>query len=425
MSYPDSVRYLYSLGNELKPGAKWGLGRMQTLLAALGNPENGQRLVHVAGTNGKGSTCAMIASILRHAGFTTGLYTSPHLIEPTERIQIDGEPVTHEAFVRAFEVVHSCAEKLLREDRVDAHPSYFETVTAMALVTFRGRCDVSVIEVGLGGRLDATNVIAPELCVITPVAYDHESFLGNTLESIAAEKAGIIKAGVPLVLSRQLPAADAVISDRAREIRSRIVRTEDARVSHVISDPYGSSFLLDEVSYECPLPGKHQIENATASILACRELDVPAEAIQAGLRDARWPGRLEFISHGPDFVLDGAHNPAAAAALAEYIREFWTGRPVWLVYGAMRDKAIDEVTATLFPLAERLIVTTPNFPRALRPEAILEMAPHPNATLTHTIAEAMDIARTAPQNAIVFFTGSLFVVGEARALSLGKEYPVS
>ncbi|HEX3681837.1 MAG TPA: folylpolyglutamate synthase/dihydrofolate synthase family protein [Bryobacteraceae bacterium] len=425
MSYPDSVRYLYSLGNELKTGTKWGLGRMKTLLAALGNPEGEQRLVHVAGTNGKGSTCAMIASILRHAGFTTGLYTSPHLIEPTERIQIDGVPVTHEAFVRAFEVVHSCAEKLLREHRVDAHPSYFETVTAMAFVIFRDRCDIGVIEVGLGGRLDATNVIAPEVCVITPVAYDHESFLGNTLESIAAEKAGIMKAGVPLVLSRQLPAADTVVSERARELGSRIVRSDDARVSHVISDPYGSSFLLDEVSYECALPGKHQIENATASILACRELDIPPEAIQVGLRAARWPGRLEFISHRPDFVLDGAHNPAAAAALAEYIREFWAERPVWLVYGAMRDKAIDEVTAQLFPLAERLIVTAPNFPRALRPEAILELAPHPNARLTHTIAEALDIARAAPQNAVVFFTGSLFVVGEARALLLGKAYPVS
>src|SRR6185437_12347558 len=184
MSYPDSVRYLYSLGNELKVGAKFGLERMRALLDRLGNPQGGQRFIHVAGTNGKGSTCAMIANTLRHAGLRTGLYTSPHLIEPTERIQINGEPITRAEFAKAFEIVHAAAEALLADERIDAHPSYFETVTAMALVTFRGRCDISVMEVGLGGRLDATNVILPELCVITPVSFDHESFLGNTLESI-------------------------------------------------------------------------------------------------------------------------------------------------------------------------------------------------------------------------------------------------
>jgi dihydrofolate synthase / folylpolyglutamate synthase len=201
MSYPDSVRYLYSLGNELKVGAKFGLERLQTLLAELGSPERGQRFIHVAGTNGKGSTCAMIANMLNEAGFRTGLYTSPHLIEPTERIQISGNPLTEAEFVRAFDTVHDAAEELLGSERLDAHPSYFETVTAMALLTFRERCDISVMEVGLGGRLDATNVIAPELCVITPVAYDHEAFLGNTLESIAYEKAGILKPGVPAVVA--------------------------------------------------------------------------------------------------------------------------------------------------------------------------------------------------------------------------------
>ncbi len=425
MSYPDSVRYLYSLGNELKPGAKWGLERMQTLLAGLGNPELYQRFVHVAGTNGKGSTCAMVASVLQRAGLHTGLYTSPHLIEPTERIQIDGLPVTRAEFVQAFEMVHEGAEKLLREERLDAHPSYFETVTAMALVLFKQRCDVGVIEVGLGGRLDATNVICPELCIITPIAYDHESFLGNTLEAIAGEKAGIVKAGVPVVLAKQLPAADAVLAARARELGSRLIRIEDAHVTGIELTPFGSSFSLDGLVYDCPLPGKHQVENATAAILAGREFGIATNAIRAGLRETSWPGRLEFISRRPDFVLDGAHNPAAAAALADYIHEFCLGRPVWLVYGAMRDKAIEEVTAQLFPLAARVIVTAPNFPRALRPEAILEIAPHPNASVTNTIAKAIDIVRTAPGEAIVFFTGSLFVVGEARALLLGRNYPVS
>ncbi len=229
MSYPDSVRYLYSLGNELKAGAKWGLERMQTLLAALGNPERGQRFVHVAGTNGKGSTSAMLANILRHSRLNTGLYTSPHLVEPTERIQVNGAAVTPDDFARAFETVRGVSEELLRSDRMDAHPSYFETVTAMALLVFRERCEVSVIEVGLGGRLDATNVIAPELCILTQIAFDHESFLGNTLESIAAEKAGILKPGVAAVVAKQSPAAEAVIVKRAAELDSKLIRTESAR----------------------------------------------------------------------------------------------------------------------------------------------------------------------------------------------------
>jgi dihydrofolate synthase/folylpolyglutamate synthase len=416
MSYPDSVQYLYSLGNELKPGAKFSLEPMRTLLAGLGNPESKQRFIHVAGTNGKGSTCATIASILRQAGFRTGLYTSPHLIEPTERIQIDGQAVSHERFAAAFETVHACAERLIASERLDAHPSYFETVTAMALLLFRESCEIAVLEVGLGGRLDATNVVSPELCVITPVAYDHEAFLGNTLESIASEKAGILKPGVPVVLSPQLPAAETTIVARARELGCEIVRSADHPISDIRTTPRDSEFRVAGRSYRCVLPGRHQIENARTAILACQRLNIPEQSIEAGLNAVVWPGRLEYVSQSPDFVLDGAHNPAGAAALASYIREFCAYRPVWLVYGAMRDKAIEEVTQQLFPLAARLIVTAPNFPRALRPEAILEVTSHPNAHIAPSVAEAIEIARAAPSDAVVFFTGSLFLVGEARAL---------
>jgi dihydrofolate synthase/folylpolyglutamate synthase len=419
VSYPDSVRYLYALGNELKVGAKWGLERMNALLGALGNPERDRRFIHVAGTNGKGSTCAMIASVVQQAGLRTGLNTSPHLIEPTERIQIDGRPVSRDEFARAFEVVHAAAEKLVEEGRIDAHPSYFETVTAMALVVFADACDVSVVEVGLGGRLDATNVIAPAVTVITQVAFDHESFLGNTIESIASEKAGIVKRGVPLVLSRQSPVAETVIEDRARELESKVVRTASAVVGDIIATAYGSTFSVDGCRYECALPGRHQIENAVAAILACREFGNAPAAIQAGLARARWPGRLEYVSRDPDVVLDGAHNPAGAQALASYIREFCADRPVWIVYGAMRDKAIDEVASQLFPLAHRLILTAPNFPRALRPETVLAAYDHRDAVLTSTVPEAIVVARSAPANAVVFFTGSLYLVGEARALLVG------
>ncbi len=420
MSYPDSVRYLYSLGNELKTGARFGLERMQILLASLGNPERGQRFVHVAGTNGKGSSSAMIAGMLRKANLRTGLYTSPHLIEPTERIQIDGMDIDTAEFTASFQTVHEAAEKLLLEGQIDAHPSYFETITAMAFLIFRTRADISVLEVGLGGRLDATNVVMPELCVITPVSYDHESFLGNSLESIASEKAGILKPGVPLVMGLQPAAAENVITGRARELGCTISSVDGASIGNLHCTASGSSFTFQGLTYECPLAGRHQIENAATAILACQKLDLPEAAISEGLRQTRWPGRLEFISRDPDFVLDGAHNPAGARALAAYIREFHSGRPVWLVYGAMRDKAIEEVTEQLFPLAQQLILTAPDFPRALRPKAILEVASYPGAILTETVSQAIEAAHQAPRDAIVFFTGSLYLVGEARKLLLNK-----
>lgn len=408
-AYPDSVQFLYSLGNELKIGAKWGLENMRALLEALGHPEHGQRFVHVAGTNGKGSTCAMVASVLRQAGLRTGLYTSPHLVEPTERIAVNGYAITAGEFVESFDRVHAAA------DRFENHPSYFETVTAMALLVFRERCDVSVIEVGLGGRLDATNVIDPEVCAITPVSFDHESFLGGTIEEIAWEKAGILKPGVPVVMAGQTAAGERVITERARELGCPLSRANGTLIQNR-ADVYGSKFSIDGIEYECPLPGRHQIENAVTAILVSRTMGIDTAAIQEGLKRAVWPGRLEFISRRPDFALDGAHNPAGAKALAAYIREFWAAKPVWIVYGAMRDKAIDEVTSEIFPLAERVILTAPDFPRALRPEAILEVTMHANATIAPTIAEAISVAREAPEDGVVFFTGSLFVVGEARKL---------
>ncbi len=416
MSYPDSVRYLYSLGNELKAGAKLGLERMQALLNGLGNPEQAQRFIHVAGTNGKGSTCAMIASALKSAGLRTGLYTSPHLATPTERIQIDGYPISESKFVELFEIVHRRAEAMLDAGELDAHPSYFETVTAMAFLAFQDQTDAVVLEVGLGGRLDATNVVTPSLCVITPVDYDHEVFLGNTLVSIASEKAGILKPGIPVVVGRQHPAAEQVILLRAAELGCKVVSAQDHKIRDLSLSPYGSSFCFDGNRFDCPLPGRHQTDNALNAILACREFDISLGAVAAGLARTRWPGRLEFVSRRPDFVLDGAHNPSGARALASYIREFHKDRPVWLVYGAMRDKAIEEVASQLFPLSSKVIVTAPNFPRALRPEAILGMTDHPNAITAATIEEAIELAWQAPGDAIVFFTGSLFVVGEARAL---------
>jgi dihydrofolate synthase/folylpolyglutamate synthase len=286
----------------------------------------------------------------------------------------------------------------------------------MGLLAFRRACEISVMEVGLGGRLDATNVIQPDLCIVTPVAFDHEAFLGNTLTAIAAEKAGILKPNIPLVLARQVPEAESVILDRARELNCPVIRTLDAHVAVTAISRFASQFEHAGVLYDCPLAGAHQVENAIAAILAARALGIDSLAMQRGIQNVRWPGRLEYVARNPDFILDGAHNPAGARALATYIRDLFGDQSIWIVYGAMRDKAIDEVAAQLFPLADRLIVTAPDFPRALRPEAILELYPHPNAVATRNLPDAIALARGAPPETAVFFTGSLYLVGEARRL---------
>ena len=417
MNYPDSVRFLYSLGNEVKT-AKLGLERISVLLDALGNPQRAFRIVHVAGTNGKGSTCAMIESGLRAAGFRTGLFTSPHLIQPAERIQTGGQPVSAERFAAAFDQVHACAEMLLRQERIDLHPTYFESVTAMAAVVFR-ECGVelAVLEVGLGGRLDATNVVAPDLAVVTPVDFDHEAYLGNSLESIAGEKAGILKKGAPAVFARQRPEAEQVMSARARELGIAVTHSSAIAVSDVKLHARGSDFAWDALAIHCPLAGEHQVENARTAIAALRVLGIAPEVIQQGIAQTTWPGRLERVAVNPEIILDGAHNPASAQVLAGYLDRFYDPRRVWLIYGTMRDKAVEELTAILFPRAAHVIVTAPDQARALRPESIREMAHRDDVRVAANIREALAVARgaAAPGDAI-FVTGSLFLVGEARAL---------
>jgi len=401
LTYPESVRFLYALGNEIKT-AKLGLDRIRKVLAALDDPQRMFRVIHVAGTNGKGSTCAMIDAGLRAAGIRTGLFTSPHLVEPTERIQIDGVAVTREQFQRAFQVVHDAAEQL----DLDCHPTYFETVTAMAFWLFRElRVDTAVVEVGLGGRLDATNVVEPALTAITPIDFDHEIYLGHTIEAIAAEKAGILKPGVPAVFARQRPEAAAVLDRRAAELGIHVRRAEDFLVRDLEIDARGSRFS----GIYCPLPGEHQVDNAITTALALAELGVSPQ----GIADARWPGRLEHIAPNPDIILDGAHNPAGAVALARYLERFYADRKLWLIYGAMRDKAVEEIAGILFPLASELIFTAPNYSRALRPEALIEIAGR--GETGESVHQALDMARSrATAEDVIVVTGSLFLVGEAR-----------
>lgn len=423
MNYPDSVHFLYALGNEIKT-AKFGLDRIRTVLSAMDDPQDSLRFVHVAGTNGKGSTCAMIEAALREDGRRTGLFTSPHLSEPTERIRIDGHPVSAEQFATSFDRVHAAVEKLLDTGQVDLHTTYFETVTAMALDIFaQERVDIVVLEVGLGGRLDATNVVHPDLCVITSIDFDHEAFLGKSLESIAGEKAGILKAGVPAVFSRQRPEAGAVIDRRAAELSIPVARTEGWSIRELAVDARGSRFHLSgerEFEVACPLPGEHQVENAVTAVVALTRLGVSGTSIQKGIAQVQWPGRLEHISERPEIILDGAHNPAGARALAAYIERFYRGRRVRLIYGAMRDKAVEEIGGVLFPLAEQVIVTAPRQSRALAPEAMREIAGHPGIQTAPGIEEALALVKDAGPEDAIFITGSLFLVAEARDLLLNR-----
>jgi len=406
MKYADSVQYLYSLGNEVLT-AKLGLDRISALLEALGNPHRACRWIHVAGTNGKGSTSAMLEAGLRAAGVRTGLYTSPHLVEPTERIQIGGHPVSQEQFAGAFERVHETAGQMLASGALDMHPTYFETVTAMAFLLFAAeKVHTAVLEVGLGGRLDATNVVTPALCAITPIDFDHQIFLGDTIQQIAAEKDGILKPGVPAVFAEQRPEAEAVLRAHAR---GPYTFSRDWAVTDLAIDSRGSRFRLRGVPIACPLAGEHQVENARVAAIALTELGVSPEGIAA----THWPGRLEHVSEEPEILIDGAHNPAGVRALVNYIRRFYLGqRRIWIVYGALRDKAVAEMASMLFPLADRLILTAPANPRAMPPEEILA----PGARITHSVAEAIALLDKAAPGDVVFIAGSLYLAGEARAL---------
>jgi len=405
VNYGDAVHFLYSLGNEIQT-AKFGLERITRLLRVLGDPHQKARFIHVAGTNGKGSTCAMIESGLRAAGGRTGLYTSPHLREPTERIRIAGDAVSPANFALAFTEVHETAVRMLDAGELDLHPTYFESVTAMAFLLFaRANVDTVVLETGLGGRLDATNVVTPRLSVITPIDFDHQFFLGDTLAKIAAEKAGILKPGVPAIFAAQPEEAEVVLRAHAK---GPYTLSRDWPVNDLKLTERGSRFRIRNLQVVCPLAGEHQVENARTAAIALHELDVAP----AGIANTKWPGRLEHVGERPEIILDGAHNPAGTRALVLYLRRFYSDKRIWIVYGVMRDKAVAEMAAELFPIAYRIILTAPETSRAMAPENI----PASGAKITRSVGEALAAARAAEPDDVVLITGSLFVVGEARAL---------
>jgi len=435
MNYQESLKYLFSLGRELAAptqaaAAKFDLENISALAAALGHPERKYRSIHIAGTNGKGSTAAFTESILRTAGIKSGLYTSPHLERINERIRVDGEEISDEAFARTFTKLQTLIENLLAQGKLRAHPTFFEVVTAIAFEHFANRgVEIAVFEVGLGGRLDATNILAPDVSVITRVDFDHENFLGHSLEEIAGEKAGIIKSGVPVVLGEQKEETKKVVLRKAEELGAPVcdvaaeylvenVTTEDGCVrATVVANTTGARVRVAPM-----LRGLFQLENAIDAIAVARILQaggarISEEAIEQGTAKTVWPGRIEKLACNPDVYLDGAHNPSAARELAKFVQQNFHGRRVTLLFGAMRDKAVDEIAGALFPLAREVIFTQPKISRAISAVQLAEMAGEyaPKFQVIANADAALEAAlNSASADDAVFVTGSLYLVGELR-----------
>lgn len=410
----DPVAWLFSLADQERgvgwnprasADSQWKLGRTRALLDLAGAPDRHLRIALVAGTKGKGSTCAMLASILDTAGVHCGLYTKPHLQAYRERIRVDGAAITEAQFADELARVRALSAKLPAEA---GEPTTFEVTTALALDVFaRARCDVAVVEVGLGGRLDATNATEPDLSVITPISYDHTAILGRTLGAIASEKAGILRRGRPALLAQQRPAA------------MRALRAACGGVG-------AQCRVVPPLERDVALMGAHQRQNAALAIEAAQTLvpDLGADAIQSGIRRLRWPGRFEIVGERPPIVLDGAHNGASATALSETLRAYAAGRPVSLVVGINRDKDARAVLRPLLRLAHRVWCTqTAGNVRALPAEELARACRRLGAEavaapdLGSALRKAQDDA-----DGVLCVTGSLMLVGQARDV-LGLPVP--
>lgn len=422
---PDTLEYL--LGLE-KLGIKFGLDNIRAICAALHHPEAAWPSAIVAGTNGKGSVAAMVEAALRAAGVRTGLYTSPHLVRLEERFALDGEPVATESFLEAAESVRAVVEGLRASGGLDTDPTFFEVTTAIGFDIFRrSRRQFVVLEVGLGGRFDATNVASPLAGAITTIDMDHERFLGSTIRAIAAEKAGIVKPGLRLVVGETKPDAVDVIAAACREHGATLMparegvdlalRVEAGRLVLALTTPrrrYPSIALA--------LRGRHQVDNALVAVRLLEALEdaglaIGADAVVTGLETARWPGRLEVrqAGGGREVLLDGAHNPAGAAVLADYLREFEPGG-LPLVFGIMKDKDVNATLAPLLPFAAPLIVTRADTERSLPVRALEQAARRSGAAAVRsaqTPEEALALAWTIAPRACV--AGSLFLVGDVIA----------
>lgn len=452
MTYQQAVQNLYALGHELaaaldgKP-RKFDLEHMRLLMAELGNPERRFPAVLVAGTNGKGSTSATLAAILDAAAYRVGLYTSPHLVKLNERIRINGEMIADPEFTEIFTRVEAAAQKLLADGRLALHPSFFEMMTAIAFEYFASAgIEIAVLEVGLGGRLDATNVTDPCVSIITDVALDHQQWLGNTITEIAKEKAGIIRKNGILVTLPQHPEANEVIGRAAMDSGTRAVsaaqyvpnitpnaqnfdnlRPTEAQASEFARMRYFLDVMGQDIFIESPLVGMHQLRNIALAVSAAEQLSldcgfkISPEEIKQGIRETKWPGRYQVLpgkTGEPDIILDVAHNPAGAwalrAALGRALGEMDT---ITLIFGAMKDKAIAEMAQILFPIATHVIATQArDVPRAATPAEIVSAYARDDVESAADLPAALASARRTTRKGAIVITGSIYLVGEALAL---------
>jgi dihydrofolate synthase / folylpolyglutamate synthase len=433
VTYETAVSRLLQLGHELVSQHKFDLAHMRRLAEALGNPQRRLPSVLIAGTNGKGSTAATLAGIVQAAGYRTGLYTSPHLLEINERIQINREPVSDVEFALIYERVEAAAQELVARGDLPWHPSFFEMLTAVMFEYFASAgVQLAVLEVGMGGRLDATNIADPCLSVITDIDFDHQKFLGNTLPEIAREKAGILRPGGTVVLLPQHPQVNETlgqeITERGAHAVSAVKHMPPVTPEAVPAQAGRNRFPLEvmgrEILIDFPLSGRHQLRNLALAITAAEELNrcgfrILPRHVAEGVRSTRWRGRFEVLpaEEGfPETVLDVAHNPAGAWALRSALSAFYEDRPLNFVFGAMRDKAIGEIASILFPLAERVIATRADNPRAASPHEIAELGRPTQTEILEqeSVKAALEQARlSAGGRGVVVITGSIYIVGEA------------
>ncbi len=451
MSYAQAIESLYARGHELAhahavgvadmPPRKFDLAEMRILTAALGSPEQHFPSVLVAGTNGKGSTSAMLANILRVAGYRAGLYTSPHLSRVNERAQINGIAISDDDFARLYFRVDETGARLLREGKLPQHPSFFESVTAVAFLYFAEQAvDLAVLEVGMGGRLDATNIVEPLLSVITDISLDHTEWLGATIDAIAREKAGILRPNGILVTLPQHPVANQAVGEVAVALNVRGVsavefmpprRAADKEAVEFYAEPYSVTVAGTSVELRPALAGTHQHRNAALAVAAALELcnnnsyNISPQQIAEGVGTVRWPGRLELFPRTDDraaVLLDVAHNPAGAWTLRSALST-WPGLATQipiertLLFGCLREKAVEEMAQVLFPIFDRVILTPVNSPRTASLEYLQAVARKlgVEAESTASAAAGMELAQAqTAANGLIVCAGSVYLIGALR-----------
>jgi dihydrofolate synthase/folylpolyglutamate synthase len=434
MDFSKSVEYLLSLGNEVS-AMKLGLENIRTLLAELGDPHEKYLKVQVAGTNGKGSVCAFLDSICKRANVRTGTFTSPHLVSITERVRINGVDTSESEFARIANVVRVASETLLSQNRLEYRSTFFEQMTAIALLAFaNAKVEVAILETGLGGRLDATTAAKAEIAAITRIDLDHQEYLGNTIEEIAAEKAAIIRRDSNVVLTHQSRAVEQVLIGRCRELGidpiwagNNFTVKRDPEIAPLLCGTFQSSRANYPKIDLNEMLGAHQFENASvaiavAELLQEQGLEITNFDIRIGLETATHPGRLEYNGH---YLLDGAHNPAGAKALRDFIDEFEKDRPITIVFGAMSEKDVAEMAAALFPRAEWLVLTKPSNSRAMSAVELTSQVPEDllpkNVIVADSVEDALAQAEACtPDGGIILVTGSLYLVGEVKKLLQDK-----